>query len=244
MKVIEFYRVSTQRQGQSGLGQQGQERDVREYIRSTGATSIATFIEVESGGNKDRISADKAPVLSQLLAKRPKLHEAIKLSIETGAVILVKELSRLTRFSLLMNYIAASGARFVCVNSPNDDMTILRIKCALHEDELLKVSQRTKAALKSKKLQGFNLGTPQNLTNEHRLKGSQSRQKQVQESIISRQSIDKILDLRLKEKMTLKQIADKLNHLGYKTPRGLEFKTGTVDMYLRRHQKDSESVTV
>jgi len=248
-KVIEYYRVSTKSQGKSGLGLEAQVRSVQEFIKQQGATSICEpFIEIESGGNKDKITEGKDIVLGDLMKKRPKLLEAVKLATETGATILVKELSRLTRFSLLMNYIHATGTQFVCVDSPHDEVAILQIKCSLHEDELRKISARTKAALESikKRIERdgsavskngntiTKLGNPQNLTDAHRQKGRDSYSLKVRANTNTKQVTHFILTAK-KEGKSLQTIARELNANDYTTARGGQFRTSTIDMYLRRH---------
>jgi DNA invertase Pin-like site-specific DNA recombinase len=238
MKVIEYYRVSTQKQGFSGLGLEAQETTVRNYINSIGATSIAVFKEIESGGNKDRISVNSQPDIATLLRKRPTLQQAIDLAMIENATIVVKEASRLTRYSLLMNHLIASNVKFIAAMNPNDDALMLRIKTALNEEELTKISERTIAALQARKNRGLPLGTLKNLTVEGMAKGRAVHSKRARESTTAIQVID-IIREKL-GKMTFVQIAEHLNSKRYRTPRGKKFLPGTVNMYVRRIKAEQE----
>ncbi|RNI24036.1 recombinase family protein [Rufibacter latericius] len=236
MKAIEYYRVSTQRQGNSGLGLEAQEAAVQAYLVSVGAVSIARFVEIETGGNKDRISAGASPNLSTLLRKRPVLQEAIRLAQKEEATILVKEASRLTRFSLLMNYLIASNIRFRAAANPNDDALMLRIKTALNEEELIKVSERTIAALSSRKKRGLSLGNAANFTDQSRKLGSR-KMKEMARQNIENYKLTKIILADRRQGMTLQQIADELNRNGVTTVRGKKFYPATIKMYLARAEQ-------
>lgn len=236
MKVIEYYRVSTQRQGNSGLGLEAQEATVKNYIASLGAISIGRFVEIETGGNKDRISASASPNLNTLLRKRPILQEAITLALKEDATIIVKEASRLTRFSLLMNYLIASNIKFKAASNPNDDALMLRIKTALNEEELIKVSERTMAALSSRKKRGHALGNAANFNDETRRLGSRKMKELARENI-ENYKLTKMILSDHRQGMTLQQIANELNSNGVTTVRGKRFYPATIKMYLDRVKK-------
>ena len=234
MKVIEYYRVSTPRQGISGLGLESQEFIVKGYINLTGATSIGRFVEIESGGNKDRISANASPNLNTLLRKRPLLQEAINLALKEDATIVVKEVSRLTRFSLLMNYLIASNVKFIAADNPNDDPLMLRIKTALNEEELVKVSERTIMALQARKKRGLALGNVSNFNNESRRLGPQ-KMRDLARANTENYKLTKMILSDHKEGLSLQKIADELNNNGVTTIRGKKFYPATVKMYLDRY---------
>jgi DNA invertase Pin-like site-specific DNA recombinase len=234
MKFIEYYRVSTSQQEASGLGLEAQEASVKRYIQSIqGSQSVGRFVEIESGGNKDRISVNSNINLESLLRKRPELKKAVLLAIKEDAIILVKESSRLSRHPLLIDWLITCRVKFLATDSPNDSEMIIKIKTVLSEDELHKVSARTKAALQARRERGLPLGTPGNLTNEGRAKAAKTRTERALNSDLSKQVTKFILGER-KNGGTLAQIASELNQLGYKTSRQKEFTTSTVQMYINR----------
>lgn len=236
-KFIALYRVSTQKQGVSGLGLEAQRTSVREYISSIGGSLLEEFTEVESGGNKDRISFNKNYTIEGLIAKRPVLRQALEQAKNNNACIIVKEASRLTRFPLLMEYIIAQHIQFVAADNPNDSTTILRLRTALSAEELYKVSERTYNALQViKKASGGKMIKKDNTTNEGRLKGIRTIKEKAR--LANLQAKDKINDLytRMKDGKrvypTLQSIADKMNELGYTTSRGKMFTPKQVQRLL------------
>jgi DNA invertase Pin-like site-specific DNA recombinase len=232
MKVIEYMRVSTQKQGRSGLGLEAQAAAVTSYINSIGAQSIDKYIEVESGGSKDKISAHQDVTIDKLLKKRPVLLKAIKQAQDTGATIVVKEASRLSRFSLLINYLIACNIRFVCADNPTDDEMFIRLRTAFNEEELKKVSERTKKALAARKARGLKNGKPDNFSNLGRLRGSAKVSEMAAQSDTNKRVLN-LINLYQEKGMKLQQICDNLNELGYKTPRGKTYQTGTIAMLLK-----------
>ncbi|RDV11300.1 hypothetical protein DXT99_25030 [Pontibacter diazotrophicus] len=233
MKVIEYYRVSTAKQGQSGLGLEAQERAVRAYLHSAGAESVARFVEVESGGNKDRITAQKDVTIDKLIQKRPTLQQAIHLAGATGATIVVKESSRLSRFSLIIDYLMYLRVHFVCADNPNDDEFFIKMRVLFGEEELRKISERTRKALASRRQRGLKLGNPEQFHDEGRRKGAARVKQLALASDTNKQILDTILD-KVHRGMSPQQIASHLNSINLKTIRGKMFRTGTINMYLKR----------
>jgi DNA invertase Pin-like site-specific DNA recombinase len=160
------------------------------------------------------------------------LLEAIKQAQATGATIVVKEASRLSRYSLLINYLIACNIRFVCADNPQDDEMFIRLRTAFNEEELKKVSERTKKALAARKARGYDLGKPENFSNEGRAKGAAKMKANAAGSEINRRVLN-LVRLYQEKEMTLQKICDQLNELGYKTPRGKQYKTGTIAMLLK-----------
>lgn len=239
-RFIALYRCSTQKQENSGLGLESQMSCVRNYVKQIGGEIISEFTEVESGGNKDRISFNKKYTKELLLRKRPTLKKVIEHSIAQSATIIVKEASRLTRFPLMMEYIIAQHIDFIAADSPSDDTTMLRIKTALNAQELMKISERTFNALQQKKIrEGGKLKKKNNSTVEGRARGIASIICKAREA--NYQAWDKIQDLAQKRKPdgerefpTLKAIAERMNQLGYFTSMGKSFGTTTVRRLLKK----------
>lgn len=236
MKFIEYYRVSTEKQGRSGLGLEAQEAAVTAYIRSVNGSSIDRYVEIESGGSKDKISAHQDVTIEKLLKKRPVLLQAVKQAQMTGATIIVKEASRLSRFSLLINYLIACNIKFIASDSPQDDEMFIRLRTAFNEEELKKVSERTKKALAARKARGLKNGKPDNFSDAGRLKGSARVSEMAAQSETNKRVLN-LIHLYQEKGLKLQQICDNLNELGYKTPRGKTYQTGTIAMLLKGVKK-------
>ena len=238
MKFIALLRVSTKRQGDSGLGLEGQKFAIDNYLRQVDGSIIETIIEVESAGNKDKISIDNNLNIEKLLRKRPRLLYAIQLAQKEKTCIVVKEASRLSRFSLLIDFLLSSGVNFVCADSPHDTPMIIKLKTSINEEELLKISSRTKAALQAKKARGVALGSPQNLTDASRTRSVAVRK----ENALNNQNhkmIGYIAMCKDKGGMTLQEIADRLNNENHKTTNGKMFYSSTV-WWLYEKSKETE----
>lgn len=144
---IAYFRVSTDKQGRSGLGLDAQQQAVRQFI---GGEPDASYIEVESGANRDR----------------PQLAAAIKDCKRTGASLVVAKLDRLARDVQLILSIVDSGivVRFVDLPEINPaDPTgrlMLTMMASFAEFERRIISKRTREALAAKKARGFKLGSP------------------------------------------------------------------------------------
>lgn len=238
---VALYRVSTEKQGQSGLGLGAQKFAVENYVQSVGGEIVETFTEVISGGaGKDRISTSNNLTTVKLLRKRPKLQAAIDYCLKHNATLVVKEASRLTRYSLLMDFLLASKLDFVCADSPNDSPLIIKLKTALHEEELLKISERTKAALAAKKAAGHRLGSPQRPQRHALEKAVQARRSEAAGSKENRQAT-KLITMYRKEGKTFREIVDLLNSEDYKTTRDQAFTVSSVHMLYKRATQVKEN---
>ncbi|MBC5775730.1 recombinase family protein [Pontibacter sp. KCTC 32443] len=237
-KFVALYRVSTEKQNQSGLGLDAQKFAVESYVLLLGGEIIETFTEVVSGGaGKDRISTSNNLTTAKLLRKRPILQAAIDFCLKHNATLVVKEASRLTRYSLLMDFLLASKLDFVCADSPNDSPLIIKLKTALHEEELLKISERTKAALAAKKAAGHRLGSPARPQPHALEKAVKARRNEASASKENRQAANLILMYR-KDGKTFREIVDLLNRAEYKTTRDQPFTVSSVHMLYKRAMQD------
>jgi DNA invertase Pin-like site-specific DNA recombinase len=135
-------RVSTERQGASGLGLEAQREAVTCYLNGGAWTLIAEVVEVESGKRNDR----------------PKLAEAIRLCRLHGATLVVAKLDRLARNVAFVSALMESGIDFVAVDFPQANRLTIHIIAAVAEHEAAMISQRTKAALQAAKARGKKLG--------------------------------------------------------------------------------------
>ncbi|RYG88917.1 MAG: recombinase family protein [Alphaproteobacteria bacterium] len=143
-RAICYLRVSTARQGASGLGLEAQRAAVLAHAASTGLTIVAEYVEVESGKRDDR------PQLAAALAAC-RLHRAI---------LLIAKLDRLSRSVRAISTLMDAGVEFSCVDMPHANRLTLHLMAAMAEYERDMISQRTKAALAAAKARGVKLGNP------------------------------------------------------------------------------------
>ena len=130
-RYVAYYRVSTAKQGASGLGLEAQQDAVRQYLRHGGYPPIAEFTDVESGASADRPGIAKAILHCQM----------------TGAKLIVAKLDRLSRDSeFFYGRLKQSGIKWVAADNPEANDLTVDILIAVAKHERLLVSQRTKAA--------------------------------------------------------------------------------------------------
>ena len=137
-----YYRVSTSKQGESGLGIEAQRQSVHNYIKAVGGGLIHEYVEVESGRK----------------SQRPELDKAIKQCTDNGSVLLIAKLDRLARNVHFVSGLLESGVKFIAADMPNADRFMLHVYAAMAEEEARRISIRTKAALAAAKERGVVLG--------------------------------------------------------------------------------------
>jgi DNA invertase Pin-like site-specific DNA recombinase len=166
-RYIAYYRVSTQKQGRSGLGLEAQAESVRQHAEQANGAVVATYTEVESGKRNDR----------------PELAKALSHAKGIGATLVVAKLDRLSRNARFLLGLLESGVPIVFCDLPqiNDGPTgkfLLTLLASVAELEAGMISNRVKAALGAYKARGGQLGAskPQcrNLTREGSLRGRQA----------------------------------------------------------------------
>ncbi len=146
-RFVAYYRVSTERQGRSGLGLEAQRAAVEGYLGHNGWEMVGEFTEVESGRKADR------PQLARALASC-RVHDA---------TLVVAKLDRLARNVHFISALMESGVEFAAVDFPQANRLTVHILAAVAEHEREMISARTKAALAAAKARGVVLGTPANL---------------------------------------------------------------------------------
>lgn len=157
LPAVAYYRVSTAKQGQSGLGLAAQRAAVLTYARAQGLELMAEFTEIETGTRK---------------RARPELMAALERTRRAGGVLLIAKLDRLARNVAFVASLMESGARFVAVDMPEADNLTIHVMAAVAEREAALISTRTKAALAARKARGLSLGKPENLTQKARQAGA------------------------------------------------------------------------
>jgi len=146
-RYIPYYRVSTARQGQSGLGLEAQQAAVLAFVADP-AQLLAEYVEIESGKQN----------------QRPQLLAAMAEARRVGATLLIAKLDRLSRNAGFIFALRDSGVAFVCCDMPDANTLTVGLFAVLAQHERETISKRTKEALTAKKARGAQLGTPTNLT--------------------------------------------------------------------------------
>jgi DNA invertase Pin-like site-specific DNA recombinase len=139
-QFVAYYRVSTDRQGRSGLGLEAQQAAVRGYLGSV--APMAEFVEIETGKRNDR----------------PELQQALALCRKRKARLVIAKLDRLSRNLAFIAALMDSGVEFVAVDNPHATRLTLHILAAVAEHEREMIAARTKAALAAAKARGIKLG--------------------------------------------------------------------------------------
>lgn len=205
--VISYLRVSTARQGRSGLGLEAQRTAVEQHVAANGYRFVGEYVEVESA-RRDSIDS------------RPQLQNAIAHAKRAGAALVIAKLDRLARSVYVTAQLHVSGVDFEVVDIPFANRFTIQILAAVAEYESKQISERTKAAMAVANARGRVFGTPSNLSASGRVKGShraaESRKRDAAEAYSD--LVPLVQQLR-SDGMTLRGIADHLNALGHMTRR-------------------------
>jgi DNA invertase Pin-like site-specific DNA recombinase len=208
-KYIAYYRVSTQKQGLSGLGLQSQKLTVNNFIGDN--ELIEEYTEIETGKNDKRIE----------------LQKAISTAKKNNATLIIAKLDRLSRNASFILALRDSNINFVCCDMPDANNFTIGIFALLAQQERELISDRTKKALQSKKDNGFKLGSPKNLTDKSRQKSIEVRKQNASENENNIKAFGFIQSLKT-QNLSLQQIANKLNEFGFTTSKGKTFHKVTV----------------
>lgn len=238
-KFIALYRVSTENQAEHRIGLDSQQQVVTNYVKSVGGELIDSYEEVISGGYKEPITGNVS--LESLLRKRPSLLEAINRCKAEGAILIAKEASRITRSPLVMEFLINSNIKFMSADSPEDGTMILRLKTVINAEELIKVSERTKAALAERKRQlkavGFFISKTGNIVTSlgnNNIQGYNSLPRPLRVNKEMKKLSGYVKFLR-ERGMKLIEIAYMLNEDGYKTPHDKGFDESTVHRLINNY---------
>lgn len=218
-KFVAYYRVSTVRQGVSGLGLEAQQEAVRAHLNGGTWKLVAEVVEVESGKRNDR----------------PKLAEALRLCRLHGATLIIAKLDRLARNVAFISNLMESGVEFTAVDFPQANRLTVHILAAVAEHEAAMISARTKAALAAAKARGRSLGGDRGNFAEIRGKGN-AASVAVRSAKADRKAMDVAplaRDLQANG-ASLRTIAAELNARGIFTARGGEWSAVQVSRVLAR----------
>ena len=220
-RLVAYERVSTARQGASGLGLEAQRQTIEAFAASRGAEVLARFTEVESGRKADR----------------PELAKALHLAKVTGATLVIAKLDRLSRNAAFLLALRDSGVRFVAVDMPEANDLTVGIMALVAEVEREAISRRTKEALAVAKARGVKLGTPNGAASLRRAgKGGEALRSAVSANAaaFAADLAPVLADIRAAGHTSLRAIAAELTTRGMRTRRGGTWGVGNVKGLLGR----------
>lgn len=206
-RFIAYERVSTARQGASGLGLEAQRQAINGFAAAKGAEVLARFTEVESG---------KTP-------NRPQLAAAIQLARLTGATLVIAKLDRLSRNAAFLLTLRDSGVHFLAVDMPEANDLTVGIMALVAQSEREAISRRTKEALAVAKARGVKLGNPNGAEALRRAgKGAVALRRAVSANAeaFAAELAPVVADIRAQGHVTLRAIAAELSRRGMMTRRG------------------------
>jgi DNA invertase Pin-like site-specific DNA recombinase len=218
MKFVTYLRVSTERQGQSGLGLEAQRAAVLDHVAGKGEIA-AEYVEIESGKRNER----------------PQLASAMAEAKRIGAVLLIAKLDRLARNVAFIANLLESGVEIAAADMPEANRFLLHVMAAVAEHEAQAISDRTKAALAAAKARGVKLGwsIPER-KGEQRQASRAGVAKNAQKADQHAANVLPIIRQIAASGASLRNIAGELNARGIKTARGGLWYAGTVRNMLAR----------
>jgi DNA invertase Pin-like site-specific DNA recombinase len=213
-KFVSYIRVSTKKQGQSGLGLEAQRESITGYLNGGRWTLIGEYIEVESGKRSDR----------------PELAKALSVCRLHKATLLIAKLDRLARNVAFVSALMEAGVKFVCVDMPQANELTVHIMAAMAEYEAKAISARTSAALKAAKARGVRLG---GLRDNSSVIGKRGRKASIaaRREAAAKYRADVLPEIRAiqaRGPASLREIADTLNASQTPAPRGGEWSAAQV----------------
>lgn len=218
-KYVSYLRVSTDKQGRSGLGLEAQRNAIQTYLSGSDCELLGEYVEVESGKNTNR----------------PKLTEALKRCRLTGATLVIAKLDRLSRNAHFLLTLQEEGVKFVAADMPEANNLTVGIMALVAQQEREAISKRTKEALRQAKERGQRLGNPNGAAH---LKGRGNREAvdsvrrnadEFAESL--RETLSELIESGV---TSARGIATKLNQMGILTARGGQWHQSTVSNLLKR----------
>ena len=219
MKYVVYYRVSTKRQGLSGLGLEAQRTIVENYIKSS--TVIAEYTEIETGKSSNR----------------PELNKALGCCKENNATLIVAKLDRLARNLHFITSLQNANVDFIACDMPSANRLTIHIIAAIAENEAQLISQRTKQALAEKKKQGVKLGNPKNngLTGDTISRGRRIRKENALNNEANKKAGTLVLSMR-DNGAKWSEIVRQLNENGFRTRRDCLFDITATKRLFERYK--------
>ena len=222
---VVYRRVSTARQGASGLGLEAQEAAVQAFVASKGSDAriAASFTEIESGKH----------------AMRPELAKAMDHARLTGSTLLIAKLDRLSRDVHFLTGLQKAGVKFVAADMPEANEMVVQMMAVVAQAERGMISKRTKEALAAAKAKGTKLGNPNGASHLHghgyHARGVEANKAKADERAAG---LVATIDAMRGEGITsANAIAGALNARGYATARGGRWTARSVLNVTGRGQK-------
>ena len=201
-RFVAYFRVSTDRQGRSGLGLEAQRASVADYLNGGRWNVLAEFTEIESGADNDR----------------PELAAALNHCRLTGATLVIAKLDRLSRDAAFLMGLERSGISFVAADMPSANTLTVGIMAVVAQEERKVISERTKAALKAAKARGRVLG---GVRKNHRpVDGALGAKAAHDKAVAFAASVRPMIQGLRYNGMSLRKIAAELDARSIRRPRG------------------------
>lgn len=201
-QFVTYYRVSTQRQGASGLGLDAQRVVVERYLSERARTALGEFCEVETGKG------------ANALERRPQLRLALEMCKRTGATLLIAKLDRLARNVHFVSGLIETGVDFIAADMPNANKVMIQMHAVMSEWERDQISERTRVALAAAKARGVVLGA----TGPQNLRRHMEQRKDLAEAFRAR--LRPVLDGLINQGLSQRAIVVQLNELGVRAAGG------------------------
>ena len=211
---IAYYRVSTDRQGASGLGLEAQRAAVTDYLNGGDWELVEEFVEIESGRRSDR----------------PELANALAACRKQKATLVIAKLDRLSRNLAFIANLMESGVEFIATDMPHANRTMLQIMAVFAEHEREMISKRTKEALVAAKARGVRLGSPR----PDVASAAGNKVKKAQADQFAANVLPVIRAVQEAGLSSLREIARALNARGIRTARGGNWSATAVMRVLAR----------
>ena len=220
-KFVAYLRVSTHKQGYSGLGIEAQREIIQNYLCDR--KPIFEYIEVESGRKTDK--------------GRPKLKEALSQCRTYGAKLIVAKLDRLARNVSFLSTLLDSDVEIVFCDFPQANKMVLNILASISQYEAELVSIRTKQALAAKKARGCKLGNPEHLMDKHETaiaNSNKTNRKKAENNLNNKRAVA-MLKILVEKGLTLSEMTETLNREGFVTSKGHAFRPSQVYVLINRY---------
>lgn len=201
-KIVAYYRVSTNAQGQSGLGLEAQREAVARYLSTGDWELVDEFQEVETGKGSDA------------LAKRPKLKAALDVCRKHGATLIIAKLDRLARNVHFISGLMETGCDFVAADMPQANKVMIQMHAVMSEWERDQISKRTKDALAIAKARGVVLGK----AGFKNLKPNVQERQQAADSFAAK--LRPVFEAMKARGLSQRAMMDELNSIGIPAPKG------------------------
>lgn len=203
-RFVSYLRVSTEKQGRSGLGIEAQRKSVTDFLNGGSWSLITEVVEHESGKRADR----------------PKLAEALRLCRLHNATLVIARLDRLSRDAAFLLNLQNAGVRFIAADMPEANEMVVGIMGIMAQAERKRISTNTKLALAAAKARGVKLGGDRGVvpTAQAQAKGGAATKAKAMNRAADLLPV--IAAIRQSGTTTLKGIADALNAQGIPTATG------------------------